>query len=53
MTSAPQGEGLTPEELPESWYLSHCPIAVKRHHNQGNSYERKHLIEGLLTGSKV
>ena len=24
--------------------LSHCSIAVKRHHDHGNSYQRKHFI---------
>ena len=28
--------------------LSHCSIAVKRHHNQGNSYKWKHLTGSLL-----
>ena len=37
----------------EYFCLSHCTIAVKRHHSQGNSYERKQLIEGLLTVSEV
>ena len=26
---------------------------MKRHHDQGNSYEGKHLIGGLLTVSEV
>jgi hypothetical protein len=26
--------------------LSHCSIAVKRHHDQGNSYKRKYLTGG-------
>ena len=25
-------------------YLIHCSIAMKRHHDQSNSYKRKHLI---------
>ena len=33
----------------KSTSLSHCSIAVKRYHGQGNSYKRKHLIGGLLT----
>ena len=32
--------------LPES--LSHCYTAVKRHHDQDNAYERKHLIGTCL-----
>ena len=32
--------------------LGPCSIAVKRQHALGNSYERKHLIEGLLTVSE-
>lgn len=28
--------------------LSHCSIAVKRHHDQGNSYKRKHLIGACI-----
>lgn len=28
--------------------LSHCSITVKRYHEQGNAYERKHLVGGLL-----
>ena len=39
--------------FPFDWCRNHCPIAVKRHHDQGNSYERKHLIGGLFTLSKV
>ncbi|KAL6065673.1 hypothetical protein STEG23_028034, partial [Scotinomys teguina] len=31
---------------------SQCSIAVKRHHDQGNSYERRHLIEDLLIVSE-
>jgi hypothetical protein len=27
---------------------SHCCIAVKEHHSQGNSYKRNHFILGLL-----
>lgn len=27
--------------------LSGCSIAVRRHHGQGNSYERTHLTNGL------
>jgi hypothetical protein len=30
-----------------------CPIAVTRHHDQGNSYKRKLLTEGLCTVSEV
>jgi hypothetical protein len=33
--------------------LSHCSIVVKRHHDQGNSYKRKHLMEGFLTVSEI
>jgi hypothetical protein len=29
------------------WYLTQCSIAVKIHHDQGNSYNRKHLL-GVL-----
>jgi hypothetical protein len=29
--------------------LSYCPIAVKRHNDQGSSYKRKHLTGSLLT----
>lgn len=29
-------------------HLSHCSIALKRHHNQGRSYERKHLTGTCL-----
>ena len=32
--------------------LSYSFIAVKRHHDQGNSYKRKHLIGDLLTVSE-
>lgn len=31
-----------PEWDPWTVYLSHCSIVVKRHHHQGNFYERKH-----------
>ena len=34
-------------------YHSHCSIAMKRHHDQGNSYKRNHFIEGLLIDSEV
>ena len=34
------------------WYLSQCSIAVRRHHDQGNSYKRNHLNGGLLTVSE-
>lgn len=27
--------------------LSHCSVAVRRHHGQRNSYKRKHLIRSL------
>ena len=37
--------------------LTHClscgPIAGKRHYDQGSSYEREHLIGGLLTVPKA
>jgi hypothetical protein len=33
--------------------LGYCFVAVKRHHDQGNSYKRKHLIEDLLRVSDV
>jgi hypothetical protein len=33
--------------------LGHCSIAVRRHHDNSNSYERKHLIKGLRTVSEV
>jgi hypothetical protein len=33
-------------------FLSHWCIAVKRHHDQGNSYKRKHLTGGLLNISE-
>jgi len=32
--------------------LSCCSIAVKRHHDQGDFYRRKHLIGGFLTVSE-
>ncbi|KAL6081559.1 hypothetical protein STEG23_000580, partial [Scotinomys teguina] len=32
--------------------LGQCSVAVKKHHDQGNSYKRKHLLEGLLTVSE-
>jgi hypothetical protein len=32
-----------------AWCLSHCPIAVKRYHDQSKSYDRKHLVGGLHT----
>jgi hypothetical protein len=28
--------------------LSNCFIAVKRHHDQGNSYKREHLIGACI-----
>lgn len=31
---------------------SYYSIAVKRHHDQGNSYQKKYLIGGLLTVSE-
>lgn len=33
----------------------HCPIAEKRQHDQGHSYEKKnqHLIEGYLAVSEI
>jgi hypothetical protein len=34
-------------------FVSHYPVAEKRHHDQGSSYKRKHFIEGLLTVSEV
>jgi hypothetical protein len=34
-------------------YLSHCSTAMKRHHGQGNSYQRKLLIGCLLIVSGV
>jgi hypothetical protein len=30
--------------------FGHCSIVVKRHHNQGNPYKRKHLTGAFLTG---
>jgi hypothetical protein len=33
--------------------LSQCSIAVKRHHDHGNSYKGRHLIGGLLMVSEV
>ena len=33
--------------------LSHFSIAVKRHHDQDNSYQGEHLIGGLLTVLEV
>lgn len=30
--------------LPIRPYLSHCSITLKRHHDQDNSYQRKHFI---------
>ena len=35
----------------ESWWLSHCSMAVKRHHDQDN-YKRKQLIGGLFAVSE-
>jgi hypothetical protein len=32
-------------------YHSHCSIAMKRHHDQGNSYKGKQSIRGLLRSS--
>lgn len=32
--------------------LSHCS-AVRRHHDRGTYYERKHLMENLLTVTEV
>lgn len=34
-------------------YLSHCSMAGKRPHDQGNSYEKKHFVGSLLTDSEV
>ena len=34
-------------------YLSHCSMAAKRHHDQGNVCKRKDLTEGLLTVPKA
>lgn len=34
-------------------YLGHCAIAVKGRHDQGNLYERKRLIGGLLSVSEA
>jgi hypothetical protein len=34
-------------------YRSQCSTSVKRHHDQGNFYKRKHLIGGLLAVSEV
>ena len=33
--------------------LSHCSIAMKRHNDVGTSYQRKHLITGLLAVSEA
>jgi len=33
--------------------LARVPIAVNRHHDQGNSYKEQHLLGGWLTGSEV
>lgn len=30
------------------YYFSHCFMTVKKHHEVGNSYERKHLITACL-----
>lgn len=35
-------------QLSEKLHLNHESIAVKRHDNQVNSYQRKHLTEGLV-----
>jgi hypothetical protein len=45
-TAQASGTLSTGTELAGSFliYLSQCSIAVKRHHDQGNSYKRKHLI---------
>jgi len=32
--------------------LRHCSNAVRRHHSQSSSYERKHLSGGWLTVSE-
>lgn len=32
--------------------LGHCSIAVRRHHDQGRTYERKHLVGGLAGSSR-
>lgn len=37
----------------EAGCLSHGSIVVKLHHDQGNSYKRKHLVRGLLILSEV
>ncbi|KAL6037402.1 hypothetical protein STEG23_003590 [Scotinomys teguina] len=39
-----------------TWRLqsrSQCSVAVKRHHDQGNSYERKHLIGAGLQFQRI
>lgn len=33
--------------------LSYCSVAMKRHCEHGNSYEKRHLIGGLLAISEV
>jgi hypothetical protein len=33
--------------------LSHCSVAVKRHHDQSNYHKRKYLTGGLLSSSEV
>jgi hypothetical protein len=33
--------------------LSHCNIALERHHSKGNYYKRKPLVGGFLRVSKV
>lgn len=31
-----------------TFYINYCSIDVKRDHDQNNSYEGKHLIEGFI-----
>lgn len=38
---------------PDTWCYGHCSIAMKRHHDQGNFYERKYLIGSSFTVSEV
>jgi hypothetical protein len=33
--------------------LVHCPVAVKRHQDQSNSYKRNHFVGGLLMVSEL
>jgi hypothetical protein len=47
-----------PSETPvpggsDTLFVSGCSIVVKRHHDQGNSHERKHLIGCWLMVSEV